>query len=123
MSINDCKTVQDIIAYLRSCPNNSVLDSIVKLSADYLANKLEKAVKRESGLWLNGDNYEYEFAYCSKCRHMEHAGWNTHAEAKVEVEDFYQVYKYCPNCGAQMIGGHYEESKRKRTNTTKGSAV
>lgn len=120
MSINDCKTVQDIIAYLRSCPNNSLLDGIVKLAADKLADKLEKAVNRESGLWLNGDKYEYEFAYCSKCCHMEHTGWNTHEEAKREIIDFCQEYKYCPNCGAHMIDGRYEESKRKRTSTKKG---
>ena len=120
MSINDCKPVQDIIAYLRSCPNNSLLDGIIKLVADTFADKLEEVMKRETGIWLNGDDYEYESAYCSKCGHMEHADWDSHAEAKADVEDFYQVYKYCPNCGTQMTGGRYKESKRKRTSTKKG---
>ena len=37
-------------------------------------------------IWINGDDYEYEFAYCSRCNRMEHAGWNTHAEAKDNIE-------------------------------------
>jgi len=85
--------------------------------------KSKGLIQRIAVVWdwaSDGDKYEYEFAYCSKCCHMEHAGWNTHEEAKREIIDFCQEYKYCPNCGAHMIDGRYEESKRKRTSTKKG---
>ena len=119
--MNSCKTIEEIIAYLRSCPCNTLIEGIVKLVADKLADKLEEAVKRESGIWLNGDDYEYEFAYCSQCNHTEFASWDTHEDAKEKVVTFHEEYKYCPNCGAKMTGGLYKE-KCKRSKTKKEGA-
>lgn len=74
---------------------------------DSLADKIRETCKERDGEWLNGKNYEYEFAYCSRCGHMEHAGWDSHKEAKENVEEFYKEYQYCPKCGAKMEGGQY----------------
>lgn len=57
--------------------------------------------------WLNGDDYEYEFAYCSACGRMQYADWNSHAEAKEKIGEFHNDYKFCPGCGAKMVGGRY----------------
>lgn len=62
-----------------------------------------------TGKWLNGHDYEYEFAYCSECGHMQYAGWETHGQAKEEIGKFYESYRYCPGCGAKMTGGAYVE--------------
>lgn len=81
-----------------------------------MTNKTEstKPNKRQlAAIWINGDDYEYEFAYCSRCGRKEYAGWNTHAEAKDKVEHFHEDYRYCPGCGAHMMGGHYREKKGK----------
>ena len=81
------------------------------VSAQYLsfANKLRKAIAEERksrpnlvAEWELGP--EYEFAYCSHCGHMEHAGWDTHSEAAEKIGDFHEEYKFCPHCGAQMKG-------------------
>lgn len=69
----------------------------------------EAQVGNQIAQWLNGKNYEYEFAYCSACGRMEHAGWDTHQQAKEEIGKFYESYKYCPGCGAKMTGGMYVE--------------
>lgn len=70
-----------------------------------------KLMKTKEGQWLNGDDYEYEFAYCSECGRMQWANWNTHAEAKEKVGEFHEDYKFCPGCGAKMTGGRYVEKK------------
>jgi len=66
-----------------------------------------------TGKWLNGHDYEYEFAYCSECGHMQYTGWETHSQAKDNVADFHKKYRYCPNCGAKMDGGKYVERKHR----------
>lgn len=65
--------------------------------------------------WLNGDNYEYEYAYCSRCGHMEWASWDSHAEAKEKVRGFHETHKFCSNCGAKMVGGEYREIRRRKS--------
>ena len=60
-----------------------------------------------TGKWKNGKKYEYEYAYCSACGHMQWAGWDTHKQAEEDIENFAEVYKFCPNCGAKMEGGVY----------------
>ena len=59
------------------------------------------------GKWKNGTMYEYEYAYCSECGRMEWAGWDTHEQAKENIESFANDYKFCPGCGAEMEGGVY----------------
>ena len=73
-------------------------------------------MKTKEGQWLNGDDYEYEFAYCSECGRMQWADWNSHAEAKEKVGEFHEDYKFCPGCGAKMTGGRYVEKKDKPRN-------
>lgn len=63
----------------------------------------------KKGHWLNGHDYEYEYAYCSECGHMQWASWDSHLEAKDNVEDFHKEYRYCPHCGVRMVGGKYME--------------
>lgn len=41
--------------------------------------------RRGVGEWINGDEFDYEFAYRSACVRMEHAGWHTRKEATSEV--------------------------------------
>lgn len=57
--------------------------------------------------WENGTTYEYEYAYCSECGHMQWAGWDSHREAEDNIEEFAHNYKFCPSCGAKMEGGVY----------------
>jgi len=59
------------------------------------------------GKWENGTMYEYEYAYCSECGHMQWAGWDSHREAEDNIEEFAHNYKFCPGCGAEMEGGVY----------------
>lgn len=59
------------------------------------------------GKWKNGTKYEYEYAYCSECGRMQWAGWDTHKQAKENIESFAHYYKFCPGCGAEMEGGVY----------------
>lgn len=71
----------------------------------------EPPEERTKGKWLNGRHYEYEYAYCSKCGHMEYAGWNSHAEAREAIVYFHKHYRFCPWCGTKMEGGQYVERK------------
>lgn len=59
------------------------------------------------GKWKNGTMYEYEYAYCSECGRSQWAGWDTHEQAKENIESFARDYKFCPGCGAEMEGGVY----------------
>lgn len=70
---------------------------------------------RKTAMWENGTDYEYEFAYCSACGHMQFADWNTHCEAKEKIGHFHEKYHYCPECGAKMKGGTYVESRKRDT--------
>ena len=67
------------------------------------------APRHHTGKWLNGKNYEYEFAYCSECGRTLWAGWDSHREAKENIRDFAEYYRYCPGCGVKMEGGKYVE--------------
>lgn len=66
-------------------------------------------VKTDEGVWENGKGYEYAFAYCSVCGRMQYAGFDSHADAKENIERFHDKYKSCPGCGAKMEGGRYVE--------------
>ena len=65
------------------------------------------AAPPHKGKWKNGTEYEYEYAYCSECGRMQWAGWDTHKQAKENIESFAHDYKFCPGCGAEMEGGVY----------------
>ena len=74
------------------------------------ANLKDTAIVKENtriGVWKNGTDFEYEYAYCSVCGRMQWAGWCSHKEAKENVESFYADYRYCSGCGAKMKGGQY----------------
>jgi NADH pyrophosphatase NudC (nudix superfamily) len=47
---------------------------------------------------------EYEYAYCSHCRHQQWASWDSHREAVENIGEFHKEYKFCPNCGFEMKG-------------------
>ena len=49
-------------------------------------------------------NGGYEFACCSSCGHLQYTGWDSRAEQSDKIGDFHELYKFCPNCGAQMKG-------------------
>ena len=68
-------------------------------------NKL--AAPPHTGKWMNGRNYEYEYAYCSECGRAQWADWDTHKQAEESIESFADNYRYCPGCGAKMEGGVY----------------
>ena len=72
-----------------------------------LSNIVSDALSESKGRWLNGKDYEYAFAYCSKCGRMQWAGWDTHKQAEKNIESFAHYYKFCPSCGAEMEGGLY----------------
>ena len=74
-----------------------------------LSNIVSDALSESKGRWLNGKDYEYEFAYCSKCGRMQWAGWDTHQQAKEKIGEFYKAFKFCPECGSEMEGGEYVE--------------
>lgn len=82
---------------------------ITAKSIAHLSNIVSDALSESKGRWLNGKDYEYEFAYCSKCGRMQWAGWDTHQQAKEKIGEFYKEFKFCPSCGNEMEGGEYVE--------------
>ena len=68
-------------------------------------NKL--AAPPHTGKWMNGRNYEYEYAYCSECGRTQWADWDSHKQAEESIGSFADDYRYCPGCGAKMEGGVY----------------
>ena len=83
---------------------------VADVVATYAA-KVEKALEDEDGVWQNGYDYEYEFAYCSKCGHMQYMGWESHDKARELVPTAHEEYRFCPHCGTRMTGGEYIEEK------------
>ena len=78
--------------------------------ADSPATAIRWLIGEEAkGQWLNGNEYEYEYAYCSECGRMQWAGWDSHSDAREKIGDFHKEYKFCPGCGAKMEGGCYVE--------------
>lgn len=47
---------------------------------------------------------EYDFFDCSVCGNAYFNGCNSTAEAKKRLEKGYDLYEYCPYCGAKMDG-------------------
>lgn len=72
-------------------------------------NKSRRPTPPRTGKWLNGKDYECEFAYCSKCGRTVWVGWDSHRDAAENIGDFAEDYRYCPKCGAKMEGGEYVE--------------
>ena len=89
-------------------------------TANTTENAGNEAKTEKTAIWLNGDDYEYEFAYCSNCFRMEYAGWYTHSEAQEKIPSFHEEYRYCPGCGAKMTGGSYIPKKTNRGRTKNG---
>ena len=92
---------------------NPVLLAVEKWNKRVVGRKVTiggwEPVRTDEGVWENGTDYEYEFAYCSVCGRMQYAGWDSHKEAKEKIEGFHEEYKFCPSCGAKMTGGQYVE--------------
>ena len=87
--------------------SSNSLATWMSILADKIRETSKRGEKKRKGKWLNGRNYEYEFAVCSECGRMQWAGWDSHAEAKEKIGDFYKEYAYCPGCGVKMEGGRY----------------
>ena len=82
--------------------------------ADWLKELRELKTGKKAGTWLNGDDFEYEFAECSNCGRPQYAGWNSHAEAETMIGSFHANYRFCPGCGAEMTGGEYVRRRKRR---------
>lgn len=77
--------------------------------AKKILSDTKKYCDQKTAIWKNGTDYEYEFAYCSTCGHMQFANWNTHREAREMIKHYHETFHYCPECGAKMEGGTYIE--------------
>lgn len=64
-------------------------------------NKAALAEQKCEAKWKLGA--EYEYAYCSHCGHQQWASWNSSREAMENIGEFHKTYKFCPNCGFEMI--------------------
>ena len=53
------------------------------------------------GFWFFA---EYEYFNCSVCGEAYYNGCNSSAEARDCLKKEYDLYRYCPNCGAKMDG-------------------
>ena len=47
---------------------------------------------------------EYDFFDCSVCGEAYYNGCQSPAEARERLKKRYDMYKYCPHCGAKMDG-------------------
>lgn len=111
---DDCECEKNAGGVCRA-PNPCLgYEDAARLMAELEAAKRELAKARAAlsasprkGKWKNGTKYEYEYAYCSECGHMQWAGWDTREQAKENIESFAHDYKFCPGCGAEMEGGVY----------------
>ncbi len=61
------------------------------------------------GEWLNIDG-DYTFAACSICEIAYEAATEEEAE-KGLWDAFMCSYRYCPNCGAKMDGGEWQNNE------------
>lgn len=115
MKRSDVPSVQEALSALLEY-YQSTCNSCVWMAQDLhrLVDSARAAIASASAEWLNGDDYEYEFAYCSKCGHMEFADWDSHKEAKEKVGEYHVEHRYCSWCGAKMEGGRYVEKRRRK---------
>ena len=102
--------LRDALVETKKFLESAIVDGkITAKSIARLSNIVSDALSESKGRWLNGKDYEYAFAYCSKCGHMQWAGWDTHQQAKEKIGEFYKEFKFCPECGSEMEGGEYVE--------------
>lgn len=108
MTDNEVIKALEVCAYsddcLKECPLfNYKAGCIRKLTASAL-----EIIKRHQsdvepvrhGRWISLDDY-FEDAQCSECGDALVIG-------DCSFNDFCECYKYCPNCGAKMVGGEGE---------------
>ena len=98
------EALEYVIQWREDCISEEGADNVDDMMA-IVQNAL--SAPPHKGKWENGTKYEYEYAYCSECGRMQWAGWDTHKQAKENIESFARDYKFCPGCGTEMEGGVY----------------
>lgn len=95
--------------YIIRCKHGKPDASLCAIRARSADEAVARAVAAlpHTGKWKNGREYEYEYAYCSECGHMQWADWESHKQAEECIGGFADVYRFCPHCGAKMEGGVY----------------
>lgn len=113
MKANNTATNLDILTEIKDIAHNALTElSMGNYPASIIGKIISKcnaalAAPPHTGKWMNGRNYEYEYAYCSECGRMQWADWDTHKQAEESIGSFADDYRFCPGCGAKMEGGVY----------------
>lgn len=101
------EALEELVANIETRASAFDIFSIIDRKTFLDAKAALAAPPHEAKWTANGG---YEFACCSKCGHLQYAGWDSRAEQAEKIGDFHELYKFCPGCGAQMT---YEEGDAK----------
>lgn len=99
MNCKDC--IHNEVCYMQEVCND-IEEQIKELGCmDFIARSDVQEIKH--GKW---QITEYDYYDCSVCGNSYYNGCESSAEARQRLDERpYDVYKYCPNCGAKMDGG------------------